>query len=284
MEPVFEFDHVSYRYSKERAPALNKIDFHIPLGRKTAIVGPNGAGKSTLIFHMNGLFISQEGQVKYRGETITAANQGNMVRHVGVVFQDPDDQIISMTVRDDVAFGPTQSGLPPAEAFRKADHSMELLGIGHLAGFNPHELSFGQKKLVAIAGAIAMDPEVIVIDEPMAFLDPAGQRQVREVMELLSDKGTTVIVATHSMQLVAEWADHVVIVKDGQCLGCMTPRELFCGSAHLLEEAHLELPPVLQLLSGLWKEQYGEMPVKLEEARSSLARLLAAQDLAANSE
>ncbi|MDF2724029.1 MAG: cbiO2 [Paenibacillus sp.] len=276
MESVFAFEQVSYRYSKERAPALNRIDFHIPLGRKTAIVGPNGAGKSTLIFHMNGLFSSQEGRVRYRGEPITPSNQASMVRHVGVVFQDPDDQIISMTVRDDVAFGPAQSGLPSAEAFRAADQSMELLHIGHLAGFNPHELSFGQKKLVAIAGAIAMDPEVIVIDEPMAFLDPAGQRRVREVMELLSSNGKTVIVATHNMQLVAEWADHVVIVKDGGCLGCMTPRELFCDNVHLLEEAHLELPPVLQLLSGIWKEQYGEMPIKLEEARRSLEKLLAA--------
>ncbi|WP_127586381.1 energy-coupling factor ABC transporter ATP-binding protein [Paenibacillus koleovorans] len=274
MEPVFEFDRVSYRYSKERDPALNQIDFQIPLGRKTAIVGPNGAGKSTLIFHLNGLFICQAGQVRFRGEIINAINNAGMVRHVGVVFQDPDDQIISMTVRDDVAFGPTQSGLPPAEAFHKAEQSMELLRIGHLAGFNPHELSLGQKKLVAIAGAIAMNPEVIVIDEPMAFLDPAGQKRVREVMDQLSADGKTVIVATHSMQLVAEWADYVIIMKEGQCLGSMTPRELFCENAHLLEEAHLELPPVLQLLSGLWKEQYGEMPIKLEEARRALAKLL----------
>ncbi|CAG7622603.1 energy-coupling factor ABC transporter ATP-binding protein [Paenibacillus allorhizosphaerae] len=274
MEPVFVFKHVRYQYNKDRAAALNGIDFEIPLRKKTAIVGPNGAGKSTLIFHMNGLYSCASGEVWFKGEQVSKANQSDLVRHVGVVFQDPDDQIISMTVRDDIAFGPTQLGLPAGEAFRKADESMELLHISHLAKLNPHELSFGQKKQVAIAGIVAMDPDVVILDEPMAFLDPAGQKRVQEIMNLLMAKGKTVIVATHNMQLVAEWADHVVVVKDGQCLGSLTPRELFCQHPHLLKEAHLELPLVLQLFSGLWEEQSGPMPVTMEEARAVLSRLL----------
>ncbi|CAG7604200.1 Energy-coupling factor transporter ATP-binding protein EcfA3 [Paenibacillus solanacearum] len=275
MEPVFVFNQVRYHYNNDRAAALNGMDFEIPLGQKTAIVGPNGAGKSTLIFHMNGLYACTSGEVWFKGEPVSKANRSGLVRHVGVVFQDPDDQIISMTVRDDIAFGPAQLGLSAAEAFRRADESMELLHISHLAERNPHELSFGQKKQVAIAGVLAMDPDVVILDEPMAFLDPAGQKRVQDIMNLLMDRGKTVIVATHHMQLVAEWADHVIVVKEGLCLGSLTPRELFCERPYLLKEANLDLPPVLQLFSGLWGEERAEpMPVTMEEARAVLSRLL----------
>jgi cobalt/nickel transport system ATP-binding protein len=266
MENVFVFRKVCYRYKKDRSPALNAIDFAIPLRGKTAIVGPNGAGKSTLIFHMNGLFACESGEINYRGTPLNQALRSELVRHVGIVFQDPDDQIISMTVKDDIAFGPTQMGLGAAEAAQKAEQSMALLGISDLAELNPSELSFGQKKQVAVAGVIAMDTDIIIIDEPMAFLDPAGQKRIQHMMDLLAAHGKTVIIATHNMQLVAEWADHVIVVKDGGCLGQMTPRELFCDHPQLLAEANLDLPPVAQMFSGLWTGDE-PMPIRMEEAR-----------------
>ncbi|NOU96234.1 ATP-binding cassette domain-containing protein [Paenibacillus sp. LMG 31456] len=263
---VFEFKKVSYRYKQDRAAALNEISFAIPLGKKTAIVGPNGAGKSTLIFHMNGLFSSESGEILFKGERLNKKTQAELVRRVGVVFQDPDDQIISMTVKDDVAFGPTQLGLSASEAKQRAMESMELVGVTHLADLNPSELSFGQKKQVAVAGVIAMDTDVVILDEPMAFLDPSGQRHIQGIMELLITNGKTVIIATHNMQLVAEWADHVIVVKNGACLGNMSPRELFCEHPHLLEEANLDLPPVAQMFHGLWEDR-AAMPIQIEEAR-----------------
>lgn len=273
MVPVFEFNQVSYRYNEDRSPALKEISFTIPAGKKTAIVGPNGAGKSTMIFHMNGLFRCSSGEIRFHGEKVTKEIRNSLVSHVGVVFQDPDDQIISLTVKDDIAFGPVQLGLPPADAVRKAEESMDLLGIRHLADFNPSELSFGQKKQVAIAGILAMDTEVIILDEPMAFLDPSGQSRIKDILELLSTQGKTVVIATHNMQLVAEWADHVIVVKEGTCLGSMTPRELFCRNPHLLESARLELPPVTQLFAGYWNDP-DTLPIRMEEARKLLHNLL----------
>lgn len=263
---VFQFNKVSYRYKQDRSAALNEISFTIPLRQKTAIVGPNGAGKSTMIFHMNGLFSCEAGEITFMGETLNKKLQAELVRRVGVVFQDPDDQIISMTVKDDVAFGPTQLGLSPSEVKQRVIASMELVGISHLADMNPSELSFGQKKQVAVAGVIAMDTDVVILDEPMAFLDPVGQKRIQEIMEQLISRGKTVIIATHNMQLVAEWADHVIVVKDGTCLGNMTPRQLFCEQPELLDKANLNLPPVAQLFHGLWEDR-ATMPIRLEEAR-----------------
>jgi cobalt/nickel transport system ATP-binding protein len=274
METVFEFKQVSYHYKKDRAAALNEISFTIPLRQKTAIVGPNGAGKSTLIFHMNGLFSSESGEITYMGEPLNKTVQSELVRQVGLVFQDPDDQIISMTVKDDIAFGPTQMGLNASEAARKAADSMALLEISHLADLNPSELSFGQKKQVAVAGVIAMDTNVIILDEPMAFLDPAGQKRIQDMMDLLASQGKTVIIATHNMQLVAEWADHVIVVKDGRCLGEMTPRQLFSDHPQLLAEANLDLPPVAQMFAGLWRG-LEPLPIRMEEARAWLEAQLA---------
>ncbi|TDF97504.1 energy-coupling factor ABC transporter ATP-binding protein [Paenibacillus piri] len=267
VESVFQFEQVCYRYKQDRTAALNGISFRIPLGQKTAIVGPNGAGKSTLIFHMNGLFGCESGTILFRGERLNKTTQAELVQRVGVVFQDPDDQIISMTVKDDVAFGPAQLGLSASEANRLAMESMEMVGISHLAGLNPAELSFGQKKQVAVAGVIAMNTEVVILDEPMAFLDPLGQKRIQHIMDRLAADGKTVIIATHNMQLVAEWADHAIVVKDGVCLGHMSPRELFCEHPALLDEAHLDLPPVARMFRGLWQGDPSTMPIRFEEAR-----------------
>ncbi|TVY10574.1 energy-coupling factor ABC transporter ATP-binding protein [Paenibacillus cremeus] len=271
MESMFQFHQVHYKYTKDRQAALNGVTFDIPRGKKTAIVGPNGAGKSTLIFHMNGLYLCHSGEVIINGEKVTSRNRQEWTRRIGVVFQDPDDQIISMTVKDDVAFGPLQQGLSPAAAHQKAADSMKLLSITELAELNPSELSFGQKKQVAIAGVVAMDTDTVILDEPMAFLDPLGQQRIQEIMDLLAASGKTVIIATHNMQLVAEWADHVVVMKHGACLGSMSPRDLFCSHPDLLAEAHLDLPPVMRLLSGLEWEDPSQQPIRIEEARAWLA-------------
>lgn len=272
MEPMFQFDNVTYRYGtgNDTPPALNGINFDIPRGSRTALIGPNGAGKSTLIFHMNGLFRCASGVVRIMGEPVTAGNQAEWVRKVGVVFQDPDDQIVSMTVKDDIAFGPLQLGLSTLESHRIADECMALLGIEPLASRNPGELSFGQKKMVAIAGVLAMNTEAVIVDEPMAFLDPEGQRLIHEVLTLLAERGKTVVIATHHMQLVAEWADQAIIIREGACLGSMTPQELFGRHPELLASARLDLPPVAKLMSVFDWDPPESMPIRMDQARQWL--------------
>lgn len=269
---MFQFRNVTYRYKAER-DALHNLTFDIQANRRTAIVGGNGAGKSTLVFHLNGLFRCEKGEVLFQGEPITRQNQAKMVQHVGIVFQDPDDQLVSLTVREDIAFGPVQLGVPTEEVEDRVRKYLETLDIAHLADRNPAELSYGQKKLAAIAGILAMETEVIILDEPMAFLDPAGKKRIQEVMHELSQAGKTVIITTHDMQLVAEWADECIVMKEGQCLGVMTPAELF-AKPYLLEEARLHLPPVAELLAAVWKDASEPMPIRLAEAKKWLIRHL----------
>jgi len=260
--PILELVDVTYRYGNGRA-ALDGVSFAIGEGRKTAIVGANGAGKSTAIFHMNGLYRATSGEVRFKGIPLDAARRERMTDHVGVVFQDPDDQIVSLTVREDVAFGLAQRRLPREEIERRTGAYLELLGIGRLIDANPNDLSYGQRKTVAIAGVLALETEVVVFDEPMAFLDPTGKKELQRIMNRLAASGKTVIVTTHDMQLVAEWADDVVVMKDGRCLGAMSPNELF-ANRELLRETKLELPPIAELASALWPGDPTAMPIRLE--------------------
>ncbi|TLS51323.1 ABC transporter ATP-binding protein [Paenibacillus antri] len=261
--PILEFADVTYRYRDDRA-ALSGVSFAIREGRRTAIVGANGAGKSTAVFHMNGLFRPTSGEVRFKGQPLDAKRRGRMTEHVGVVFQDPDDQIVSLTVLEDVAFAPAQRGIAPAEAERLARDCLAALGIERLADRNPSDLSYGQRKTVAIAGVLAMDAEVVVFDEPMAFLDPAGKKELRRLMDDLADRGKTVVVTTHDMQLVAEWAEDVVVMKGGTCLGVMSPPELF-ANREMLAETNLELPPLAELASALWTGNPRDMPIRLDD-------------------
>jgi len=271
-EPILEFVDVTYRYRTDRA-ALAGVSFAIREGRRTAIVGANGAGKSTAVFHMNGLFRPTSGEVRFKGQALDEKLRSRMTDHVGVVFQDPDDQIVSLTVLEDVAFAPAQCGVPPAEAERLARGYLAALGIERLADWNPNDLSYGQRKTVAIAGVLAMDAEIVVFDEPMAFLDPAGKKELRLLMDDLANRGKTVVVTTHDMQLVAEWADDVVVMKGGTCLGAMTPAELFANRP-LLAETKLELPPLAELASALWIGDPRDMPIRLDAMKAWLGERL----------
>ncbi|WP_052476171.1 energy-coupling factor ABC transporter ATP-binding protein [Cohnella kolymensis] len=263
MKPIVQFKQVVYRYRTDRA-ALTDVSFEIMDNRKTAIVGANGAGKSTVVFHLNGLFHPSSGEVWFRGEPVTPEIRARLVDHVGIVFQDPDDQIISLTVYEDVAFGLVQRGLDRQEMDRRVRYYMELVGISELEGRNPNELSFGQKKMVSIAGVLAMETEVVVFDEPMAFLDPHGKKELQRIMNMLTDMGRTVVITTHDMQLVAEWAEDVIVMCDGKCAGIMSPNELFADRS-LLAQTKLELPPMAELAAMLWQGDPHSMPIRIGE-------------------
>ena len=266
---LFKLNNVTYL--RENTETLKSISFTIEKGKRTAIVGPNGAGKSTILYHLNGLFTPSSGEIYFNEQVVDKKLAKSLTSKVGIVFQDPDDQIISLTVRDDVAFGPLQLGIDHEDAFKRVDKYLKLLDIEHLANRNPSELSYGQKKYVTIAGILAMETEVFILDEPMAFLDPKGKESMIDVMDMLHHAGKTVIVTTHDMQFVAEWAEEVVIIHDGQCLGKCSPSELF-SNKDLIEKARLNLPPTVQLFQSIWNEAYGEMPLKIKDCQSWLEK------------
>jgi len=219
---------------------LRGISFTVGPGSRLAILGPNGAGKSTLLFHLNGLLSPGRGEVRIRGRRLDREASHWARTQVGFVFQDPDDQVIAPTVADDVAFGPLQLGWPPARVAEAVARALDQLGISHLAERPVQDLSLGQKRRVALAGVLAMDPPILVLDEPTAFLDPATQTELVAFLEALSAAGKTIILATHDVDLAAAWADRILVLEGGEVLAAGTPGLL--ADANLVERARLRMP------------------------------------------
>lgn len=226
--------------------ALDGISLEIEKGSFVAITGMNGSGKSTFAKCLNGLLVPTEGSVSVEGfDTADANHIWDVRRRVGMVFQNPDNQIVSSIVEDDVAFGPENLGIEPAEIRRRVDDALERVGMSEKRKKGAHMLSGGQKQRVAIAGAIAMKPECIVFDEPTAMLDPSGRARVLEIIKDLNSEGITCILITHFMSEAAE-ADRMIVLKDGKVFCDGIPKEIFADVA-IIEEAGLELPPLIEL-------------------------------------
>lgn len=249
---------------KDGTRALNGLSLSIPKGKKIALLGPNGAGKSTLLLHLNGIHLAKEGLVSFEGKPITKSNERYVRSKVGLVFQDPDDQVFSNTVWEDVAFGPTNMGLEKAEIDQRVSDA--LIAVSMLPGKDkaPHHLSYGQKKRVAIAGILAMDPEVIVLDEPVAFLDPRGKDSVFQILDELNKRGTTIVIATHDVDVAVEWADQVIIIKDGACLA-QGGTELLTD-ATIVEQAGLRFPIITKVFRQLPELKLQQLPSTVLEA------------------
>lgn len=253
-EPVVAVKDVSFAYGHGTITALKGVSFEIEAGSKVALMGPNGAGKSTLISLLNGLELAHAGEVRLFGETVTRSNEARLRSRVGVVYQDPDDQIFSSTVLEDVAFGPRNLGLDAEEAAARASEALNSVGMAGFELRSPFELSYGQKRRVAIAGVLAMRPDVIVLDEPMSFLDPRGRDELQTLLDRMQDSGLTIIVATHDVDFAAEWADRVLLLKDGRLLASGTADLLY--QDEILAQASLHLPRLarpFRLLQGAEK-------------------------------
>ncbi|RKQ88982.1 energy-coupling factor ABC transporter ATP-binding protein [Brockia lithotrophica] len=248
-EELFRVEGVHFRYREGSPWALRGVDFVLRRRRRVAFVGANGSGKTTTFFVLRGLFTPEKGRVAFRGTevypapTLPAREREKLLQSVGILFQDPDDMLISLTVLEDVAFTPLHRGLPWEEAERRARAALARLGIESLADRPPRELSFGQKKLVALAGLLAAEPEVLLLDEPMAFLDPRGRRLLLAILEDLFASGVDLVVATHDMRFVARWAEDVVVLSEGTVLFRGSPAELFRRD-DVLDAAGLEDPGV----------------------------------------
>ena len=253
---VIEFEQVHFTYPGEEKECLCGIDLRIEQGSFVAVLGHNGSGKSTLAKHMNAILTPSSGRVLVRG--IDTADESRLLdvrRSVGMVFQNPDNQIVANVVEDDVAFAPENLGVEPAEIRRRVDEALETVGMSEFKQHAPHLLSGGQKQRVAIAGVLAMQPEIIVLDEPTAMLDPQGRQEVvATVTRLCREKGMTVVLITHHMDECVG-ADRLVVMSNGRIAADGTPAEVFSRVA-LMESEGLSVPETTRLLYDLSAEGF----------------------------
>ena len=244
MDKIIELKNVSFVYDtqEEQKPALQNVSLDVRRGEFLAVIGHNGSGKSTFAKLLNAILLPTEGQVLVEGmDTADEDLVYEIRRRVGMVFQNPDNQIVATIVEDDVAFGPENLGVPPAEIRQRVDDALRAVGMYDFRGAEPHKLSGGQKQRVAVAGVIAMRTDCIIFDESTAMIDPKGRREVLEtVKRLCREMGITVVMITHFMEEAVQ-ADRVVVLDSGRVAAEGVPSEVFADSA-LLRRTGLELP------------------------------------------
>lgn len=245
---------VEFSYDEQNEPALLDIDLSIERGEFIGIVGANGSGKSTLAKLLNVLLVPDEGEVYIDGKlSSNPDNTWEIRQNVGLVFQNPDNQLVATLVEDDVAFGPENLALPSAQIRKRVDTALAQVNMEGYQSHPPHKLSGGQKQRVAIAGIIAMLPDCLVLDEPTAMLDPQGRREVLQTVKRLNrDENITVVYITHFMEEVVA-ADRIVVMGSGKILSVSPPSEVFSDS-QLIAEAGLEVPPAVELAAELRTE------------------------------
>ena len=268
-------------------PALDGVSINIKQGEYIAVLGHNGSGKSTFAKLLNMILIPTSGKIFFKGKDITAPDLTEddvfeLRSKIGMVFQNPDNQIVATVVEEDVAFGPENLGLPREEIRRRVDEALEHVGMTEYKRHAPHKLSGGQKQRIAIAGIIAMKPEVIIFDESTAMLDPLGRREVLDIMESLAKEGITVINITHYMEEAAR-ADRVIIINDGHLAADGTAPEIF-SRVEFLHGIGLESPQGTELLHALAKDGY-DLPLDAiteDECFEALRALLSGREGNAN--
>ena len=260
MSAVIEFQNVHFRYDGEESETLHGIDLRIEEGSFVAVLGHNGSGKSTLAKHMNAILTPTAGRVLVDG--INTAEEQELLKvraTVGMVFQNPDNQIVANVVEDDVAFAPENLGVPPLEIRERVDQALRTVGMYELRRHAPHLLSGGQKQRVAIAGVLAMRPRIIVLDEPTAMLDPQGRSEVvSTVTRLCREEGMTVVFITHHMEECVG-ADRLIVMSNGRIVADGLPSEVF-SRVELMEGEGLSVPETVRLAWELDKQGF-ELPV-----------------------
>ncbi len=235
--PVLEVTGLAHAYP-DGHQALYGVDLTVTRGERVAVLGPNGAGKTTLVLHLNGILRPGLGTVRVDGMEVGDDTVREVRRRVGVVFQDPDDQLFMPTVRDDVAFGPANLGITGAELDSRVTDALRLVGMADYADRPPHHLSFGQRRRVAVATVLAMEPSILVLDEPSSNLDPASRRELAEILRRLD---VTVLMVTHDLPYALELCERAVVLDDGTVVADgPTPKVL--GDVDLMAAHRLELP------------------------------------------
>lgn len=236
-EPTISVEGLGFAYP-DGTVALSDVDLHVHPGERVALLGPNGAGKTSLVLHLNGILLPQKGSVQVSGLELTGETSAEVRRRVGLVFQDPDDQLFMPTVRRDVAFGPLNLGLDHDEVRRRVDAALAAVDIEDLADRPPNHLSLGQRRRAAIAGVLAMEPEIMVLDEPTSNLDPATRRELAAVLLSLD---ITLLVVTHDLPFALEVCERSVVIDHGAIVAD-GPTPVLLANTGLIKAHRLELP------------------------------------------
>lgn len=266
---ILQACQIHYTYS-DGTTALQGINLEIPKGQFAIILGPNGSGKTTLFKVITGLLKPNQGEVRVDGRAFREYTREELYKRIGFVFQDPNDQLFAPTVGEDVSFGPGNLRLSPVEISRRVKDALAVVGIPQLINKPIHFLSYGQKKRAAIAGVLAMKPEIMILDEPTAGLDPTGVREImRLLVKLNQEEGITILMATHDVDLVPLYADRVYALFEGKILLAGTPREVF-AEKETVRKAKLRLPRVAHLGEILKQKDHlaiDKLPLTIGEAR-----------------
>ncbi|QKS69703.1 energy-coupling factor transporter ATPase [Paenalkalicoccus suaedae] len=247
---MISVDSLSFRYQGAEQDALHDITFTVKKGEWLAVLGHNGSGKSTLAKCLNGLYLPSSGTVTAAGfDTRSDETVMQLRRRVGMVFQNPDNQLVATTVSDDVAFGLENAGIEREQMRKRVKESISLLGLTGLEASEPHRLSGGQKQRVALAGIMALEPDVVILDEATAMLDPKGRSEVLAMIHTLRERGVTIITITHDVSEAVD-ADHLLVLKDGRTVTHAPPKEVFRDDA-ILAHAGLVAPYAVQVARAL---------------------------------
>lgn len=254
MDKIISVQNITFAYTREEGTetvkAIDGVSFEIEPGSFTAIIGKNGSGKSTLAKNLNGLLLPTEGDILVADyNTKDDAHIWDVRQTAGMVFQNPDNQLVSAIVEDDVAFGPENLGVDPQEIRQRVDQALEAVNMGQFKNKAPHLLSGGQKQRIAIAGVVAMKPRCIIFDEPTAMLDPKGRNEIMAIIDELHQEGITVVLITHFMEEAVR-ADRVIIMNEGKLLLDGTPAEVF-AQGQLMKSVNLDVPPIVELADAL---------------------------------
>ncbi len=283
---LFKLENVSHKYS-DGTLALNEVSLSFERGERIAILGTNGSGKTTLLHHLNGILKPTSGRILFEDKPLEYTSKAllELRRRVGFVFQDPNDQLFAPTVKQDVAFGPLNLGQPADKVKTAVAEALETVGMSEYAEKPPHFLSLGQKKRVAIAGVLAMQPEVIIMDEPTSNMDPRGTSEILHLLlQLNKEFGITLVLATHDVDMVPLFANRLYILNRGKIVSEGTPKNTF-SNTELIRKVNLRSPRITHLFEVLKKENNlpidDSLPLTISEARKAVMELLEAKKPAA---
>jgi cobalt/nickel transport system ATP-binding protein len=250
-EYILETKALNFQY-EDGTEALKNINLKIKKGKKISFVGVNGSGKSTLFLNLNGVLKPTKGTVIYDGNEVKYNHKSllSLRKNIGIVFQDPDNQLFSASVYQEVSFGAMNLKLNEIEVRSRVDQALKSVGMYEYRDKAVHFLSYGQKKRVSIADILVMNPEIIVFDEPTSSLDPKHSKQIVNIFDELNERGMTVILSTHDVELAYSWSDYIIVMKDGEIVREGTPYEVFSDD-NLIHECYLEKPIVLEIFEKL---------------------------------
>ncbi len=273
---MIKTEALSFSYA-DGTQALHEVNLEVRDGEFLALMGANGCGKTTLLKHLIGLLKPSSGKVFLDGKESRFFKDEEIFKLVGMVFQDPNDQLFASTVEQDVAFGAINLGLKPDEVAARVTEALKMVGISKLLDKAIHTLSFGEKRRTAIAGVLAMNPKIILLDEPTSGLDPRGISSIMRLLRKLNrERGITIVMATHDVELVPLFCDRVAIMGHGKIIGEEMPERIFANTA-MIREAELRLPRVSHLIEILKKEDkmhFQKLPLTIGQARRELLKLM----------